>query len=123
MAPVPVTYTPAPDTDYTLHLYLTNGTCTCTCYRLVEMEHQVREVKLLEHTARCHDRSCSVPGCLAMRRLVVHTRECRRMKAVCPTCRTLLNISTNHASSCMDHRCPVPHCLALQHRRRQQGTA
>ncbi|XP_004845587.1 histone acetyltransferase p300-like [Heterocephalus glaber] len=80
-----------------------------------------RSIQSLIHARQCRDSTCSMPTCKKMKRVVEHTKNCRR-KAIggCPVCRQLIALCCYHAKRCQENNCPVPFCFRIKQKLRQQ---
>ncbi|XP_076841342.1 uncharacterized protein LOC143485693 isoform X2 [Brachyhypopomus gauderio] len=80
-----------------------------------------RCIQSLVHACQCHDANCSLPSCQKMKRVVQHTKRCRRKtKGGCPVCKQLIALCCYHAKHCQENKCPVPFCLNIKHKLRQR---
>ncbi|KAJ8345748.1 hypothetical protein SKAU_G00299410 [Synaphobranchus kaupii] len=79
-----------------------------------------RCIQSLGHACQCHNANCSLPSCQKMKRVVQHTKGCKR-KTNCPICKQLIALCCYHAKHCQEqNQCPVPFCLNIKHKLRQQ---
>uniref|UniRef100_A0A2D4L989 histone acetyltransferase n=1 Tax=Micrurus paraensis TaxID=1970185 RepID=A0A2D4L989_9SAUR len=75
----------------------------------------------LVHACQCHNANCSLPSCQKMKRVVQHTKGCKRKtNGGCPVCKQLIALCCYHAKNCQDNKCLVPFCLNIKHKLRQQ---
>ncbi|EMP41855.1 hypothetical protein UY3_00890 [Chelonia mydas] len=75
----------------------------------------------LVHACQCRNANCSLPSCQKMKRVVQHTKGCKRKtNGGCPICKQLIALCCYHAKHCQENKCPVPFCLNIKHKLRQQ---
>ncbi|QQP38249.1 CREB binding protein, partial [Caligus rogercresseyi] len=75
----------------------------------------------LVHACQCRDANCRLPSCAKMRRVVAHTKQCRRKtNGGCPVCKQLIALCCYHAKLCQEAKCPVPFCWNIKQKMRQQ---
>ncbi|XP_077412270.1 CREB binding protein b isoform X2 [Vanacampus margaritifer] len=80
-----------------------------------------RCIQSLVHACQCRNANCSLPSCQKMKRVVQHTKGCKRKtNGVCPVCKQLIALCCYHAKHCQENKCPVPFCLNIKHKLRQQ---
>ncbi|KAL7834019.1 hypothetical protein AOLI_G00289790 [Acnodon oligacanthus] len=80
-----------------------------------------RCIQSLLHACQCRNASCSLPSCQKMKRVVQHTKGCKRKtNGGCPVCRHLIALCCYHAKHCQENKCPVPFCLNIKHKFRLQ---
>uniref|UniRef100_A0A8C4NJB1 histone acetyltransferase n=1 Tax=Eptatretus burgeri TaxID=7764 RepID=A0A8C4NJB1_EPTBU len=80
-----------------------------------------RCIQSLVHACQCLNANCSLPSCLKMKRVVQHTRVCKRKtNGGCPICKQLIALCCFHAKHCQENKCPVPFCVNIKHKLRQQ---
>ena len=80
-----------------------------------------RCIQSLVHACQCRDANCRLPSCQKMKRVVAHTRSCKRKtNGGCPVCKQLIALCCYHAKHCQEAKCPVPFCLNIKHKLRQQ---
>ncbi|XP_033908960.1 CREB-binding protein-like isoform X1 [Acipenser ruthenus] len=80
-----------------------------------------RCIQSLVHACQCRNANCSQPSCLKMKRVVQHTKGCKRKtNGGCPVCKQLIALCCYHAKHCQENKCPVPFCLNIKHKLRQQ---
>ncbi|XP_035665032.1 uncharacterized protein LOC118408375 [Branchiostoma floridae] len=80
-----------------------------------------RCIQSLVHACQCRDTSCSQPRCQKMKRLVLHTKSCKRKaNGGCPICKQLIALCCYHAKHCQQQKCPVPFCVNIKHKLQQQ---
>ena len=61
-----------------------------------------RCIHSLVHACQCRDANCRLPSCQKMKRVVSHTRTCKRKKSSgCPVCKQLIALCCYHAKHCM----------------------
>jgi len=75
----------------------------------------------LLHASQCRDANCRLPACHKMKRVMAHTKQCRRRAtATCPICKQLIALCCYHAKRCMEGKCQVPFCIGIKQRLRMQ---
>ncbi|XP_074650502.1 histone lysine acetyltransferase CREBBP-like [Tubulanus polymorphus] len=80
-----------------------------------------RCIQSLVHACQCRDANCRLPSCQKMKRVVSHTKSCKRKtNGGCPICKQLIALCCYHAKHCQEAKCPVPFCLNIKHKLRQQ---
>ncbi|XP_057717345.1 CREB binding protein b isoform X1 [Corythoichthys intestinalis] len=80
-----------------------------------------RCIQSLVHACQCRNANCSLPSCQKMKRVVQHTKSCKRKtNGGCPVCKQLIALCCYHAKHCQENKCPVPFCLNIKHKLRQQ---
>ncbi|XP_048774287.1 CREB-binding protein-like isoform X2 [Ostrea edulis] len=80
-----------------------------------------RCIHSLVHACQCRDANCRLPSCQKMKRVVSHTKCCRKKtNGVCPICKQLIALCLYHAKHCTENKCQVPFCLQIKHKLRQQ---
>ncbi|MCJ8739495.1 hypothetical protein PDJAM_G00047830 [Pangasius djambal] len=80
-----------------------------------------RCIQSLVHACQCRNANCSLPSCQKMKRVVQHTKGCKRKtNGGCPVCKQLIALCCYHAKHCLENKCPVPFCLNIKHKLRQQ---
>lgn len=80
-----------------------------------------RCIQSLVHACQCRDANCRLPSCQKMKRVVTHTRSCKRKtNGGCPICKQLIALCCYHAKHCTETKCPVPFCLNIRQKLRQQ---
>ncbi|XP_067087813.1 uncharacterized protein [Osmerus mordax] len=80
-----------------------------------------RCIQSLVHACQCRNANCSLPSCQKMKRVVQHTKGCKRKTSGgCPICKQLIALCCYHAKHCQENKCPVPFCLNIKHKLRQQ---
>ena len=80
-----------------------------------------RCIEDLVHACQCRNANCSPPSCQKMKRVVQHTKVCKRKtNGGCPVCKQLIALCCYHAKHCQENKCPVPFCLNIKHKLRQQ---
>ncbi|XP_061536690.1 CREB-binding protein isoform X2 [Phycodurus eques] len=80
-----------------------------------------RCIQSLVHACQCRNANCSLPSCQKMKRVVQHTKCCKRKtNGGCPVCKQLIALCCYHAKNCQENKCPVPFCLNIKHKLRQQ---
>uniref|UniRef100_A0A1Y1MJM8 histone acetyltransferase n=1 Tax=Photinus pyralis TaxID=7054 RepID=A0A1Y1MJM8_PHOPY len=80
-----------------------------------------RCIQSLVHACQCRDANCRLPSCQKMKRVVTHTKVCKRKtNGGCPICKQLIALCCYHAKYCQETKCPVPFCSNIKHRLKQQ---
>ncbi|XP_061605507.1 CREB binding protein b isoform X3 [Phyllopteryx taeniolatus] len=80
-----------------------------------------RCIQSLVHACQCRNANCSLPSCQKMKRVVQHTKGCKRKtNGGCPVCKQLIALCCYHAKHCQENKCPVPFCPNIKHKLRQQ---
>ncbi|KAL1462231.1 hypothetical protein WDU94_014084, partial [Cyamophila willieti] len=65
-------------------------------------KHQIlRCIQSLTHAFNCRNANCQLPSCHKMKRVLQHTKICKRKeKGVCPICEKLQALCCYHAKYC-----------------------
>ncbi|XP_026544912.1 CREB-binding protein-like [Notechis scutatus] len=80
-----------------------------------------RCIQSLIHACQCRNANCSVPSCQKMKKVVQHTKRCKRkISGGCPVCKQLVALCCYHAKHCQENKCLVPLCLNIKRKLRQQ---
>ena len=80
-----------------------------------------RCIQSLVHACQCKDANCRLQSCHKMKRVVAHTKVCRKKtNSGCPICKQLIALCCYHAKHCNENKCQVPFCLQIKHKLRQQ---
>uniref|UniRef100_A0A3Q3B571 histone acetyltransferase n=1 Tax=Kryptolebias marmoratus TaxID=37003 RepID=A0A3Q3B571_KRYMA len=80
-----------------------------------------RCIQSLVHACQCRNANCALPSCQKMKRVVQHTKGCKRKtNGGCPVCKQLIALCCYHAKHCQENKCPVPFCLNIKQKLRQQ---
>lgn len=80
-----------------------------------------RCIQSLVHACQCRDANCRLPSCQKMKRVVAHTKLCKRKtNGGCPICKQLIALCCYHAKHCQEAKCPVPFCPNIKHKLKQQ---
>lgn len=80
-----------------------------------------RCIQSLVHACQCRDANCRLPSCQKMKRVVSHTKLCKRKtNGGCPICKQLIALCCYHAKHCQEAKCPVPFCPNIKHKLKQQ---
>ncbi|GMR55528.1 hypothetical protein PMAYCL1PPCAC_25723, partial [Pristionchus mayeri] len=58
----------------------------------------------LVHSSMCIDDNCGIVGCHMMKRVVAHTRVCKK-RVECPLCEQLIALCFYHAKRCQKEGC------------------
>ncbi|KAM9583677.1 histone lysine acetyltransferase CREBBP-like [Trichechus inunguis] len=80
-----------------------------------------RCIQSLVHACQCRNANCLLPSCQKMKRVVQHTKGCKRKTngSGCG-CKQLIALCCYHARHCQEKKCPVPFCLNIRQKLRQQ---
>ncbi|KAJ8981154.1 hypothetical protein NQ317_013819 [Molorchus minor] len=80
-----------------------------------------RCIQSLVHACQCRDANCRLPSCQKMKRVVQHTKVCKRKtNGGCPICKQLIALCCYHAKHCQETKCPVPFCSNIKYKLKQQ---
>lgn len=80
-----------------------------------------RCIQSLCHASQCRDANCHTSSCTKMKRVIQHTRLCRRKPSSnCPVCKQLIALCCYHAKNCTESKCCVPFCVQIRHKLHQQ---
>ena len=80
-----------------------------------------RCIQSLVHACQCRDANCRLASCQKMKRVMAHTRCCRRKtNGGCPVCKQLIALCCYHAKHCLETKCPVPFCITIKQKLQQQ---
>lgn len=80
-----------------------------------------RCIQSLVHACQCRDANCRLPSCQKMKRVVQHTKHCKRKThGGCPICKQLIALCCYHAKHCQEAKCLVPFCPNIKHKLKQQ---
>lgn len=80
-----------------------------------------RCIQSLVHGCQCRDANCRLPSCQRMKRVVMHTKNCKRKtNGGCPICKQLIALCCYHAKHCQETKCLVPFCSNIKHKIKQQ---
>lgn len=80
-----------------------------------------RCIQSLVHACQCRDANCRLPSCQKMKRVVQHTKICKRKtKGDCPICKQLIALCCYHAKHCQETKCSVPFCSSIKQKLKQQ---
>lgn len=83
-----------------------------------------RCIQSLVHACRCQEQQCRQPSCIKMKRVVAHTKVCKRKtNGGCPICKQLIALCCYHAKHCNEAKCLVPFCPNIKHKLKQQQLA
>ncbi|KAG5682698.1 hypothetical protein PVAND_012032 [Polypedilum vanderplanki] len=83
-----------------------------------------RCIQSLVHACQCRDANCRLPSCQKMKRVVTHTKNCKRKThGGCPICKQLIALCCYHAKHCKENKCLVPFCPNIKQKLRQQSLA
>ena len=80
-----------------------------------------RCIDSLVHATHCRNPSCTLASCMKMKRVVEHTKSCKRKgNNGCPICKQLIALCCYHAKHCRELECVVPYCRHIKTKFRQQ---
>lgn len=80
-----------------------------------------RCIQSLVHACQCRDANCRLMSCQKMKRVMAHTKLCKRKtNAGCPICKQLIALCCYHAKHCDEAKCPVPFCIAIKQKLHHQ---
>lgn len=80
-----------------------------------------RCIQSLVHACQCRDANCRLSSCQRMKRVVTHTKVCKRKtNGGCPICKQLIALCCYHAKHCLEGKCPVPFCSNIKYKIKQQ---
>ena len=81
-----------------------------------------RCVRSLVHASHCRDSTCQLASCARMKRVVKHTKICKRKTYPdgCQICQGLVHLCCYHAKHCLERECVVPFCRHVKHELRQR---
>ena len=100
-----------------LHAVSTEGTNNPVDAKRIKKESIQRCIQSLVHACRCKDEDCHLPSCAKMKKVVQHTRTCKKKKnGGCPICKQLIALCCYHSKHCDDDQCPVPFCPSIKQR-------
>lgn len=60
---------------------------------------------LLKHSCRCQDRTCKIPMCMKMKRVLTHTNICRQSNSNSLLCQEIATFCLNHSIVCTEKDC------------------
>jgi len=83
-----------------------------------------RCIQSLYHACQCRDINCRRPSCNKMKRVVQHSKRCKRKNFqnvgskgnACPICKQLIALCCYHAKHCEEAKCSVPYCVNIKTR-------
>uniref|UniRef100_A0A915L5B2 histone acetyltransferase n=1 Tax=Romanomermis culicivorax TaxID=13658 RepID=A0A915L5B2_ROMCU len=85
-------------------------------------ENLQRCIQSLVHSCQCRDANCRRLTCHKMKRVVQHTRQCkRRQNGPCLVCKQLIALCCYHAKHCQEQQCPVPFCPNIRQKLAEQA--
>uniref|UniRef100_A0A0N5B8J3 histone acetyltransferase n=1 Tax=Strongyloides papillosus TaxID=174720 RepID=A0A0N5B8J3_STREA len=80
-----------------------------------------RCIRSLVHACQCRESNCRRPTCQKMRKVVNHTKTCKkRHNASCSVCKQLIALCCYHAKHCNTNNCPVPFCTNIRAKLQEQ---
>ena len=72
-----------------------------------------RCIQSLVHARQCRDANCRLPSCHKMKRVVSHTKQCKRKtNGGCPICKQLIALCCYHAKLCQVSENPRPELIS-----------
>ncbi|XP_047263384.1 probable histone acetyltransferase HAC-like 1 isoform X2 [Capsicum annuum] len=76
---------------------------------------KVKLMGILVHASQCRVAPCSYSGCLKIRKLFQHARQCNvRVSGGCIFCRKTWSLLHWHSQTCQDSSCLVPRCKDMK---------
>ncbi|KAL9973125.1 hypothetical protein ACROYT_G019541 [Oculina patagonica] len=82
-----------------------------------------RCIQSLVHSTHCRDINCQHLSCVKMKRVLEHTKTCKRKTGGgCRICQELIHLCCYHAKHCQERECVVPFCRHIKRKLRQQHT-
>ena len=82
-----------------------------------------RCIQSLVHATHCREINCQHLSCAKMKRVVEHTKTCKRKTGGgCRICQELIHLCCYHAKHCLERECVVPFCRHIKLKLRQQQT-
>ena len=82
-----------------------------------------RCIQSLVHATHCRELNCQLTSCAKMKRVVEHTKTCKRKTGGgCRICQELIHLCCYHAKHCIERECVVPFCRHIKLKLRQQQT-
>ncbi|KAM0735886.1 Histone lysine acetyltransferase CREBBP [Formica fusca] len=80
-----------------------------------------RCIQSLVHACQCRDANCHLPSCCKMKRMIMHTKICKRKtNGCCRICKQLITLCCYHTKHCKETKCLVPSCSNIKHKIKQQ---
>ncbi|KAM9210289.1 histone lysine acetyltransferase CREBBP-like [Dugong dugon] len=80
-------------------------------------------IQLLVHACQCRSTNCWLLSCQKMKRVVQHTKGCKRKTSGgCPVCKQLIALCCYHAKHCQENKCSIPFCFNIKQKLCQQLT-
>ena len=86
-----------------------------------QLSAQERRLKIqrclqsLVHATHCRDSTCQLGSCSKMKRVVEHTKTCkRRTDRACRICVEVIHLCCYHAKYCLERKCVVPFCRHIK---------
>uniref|UniRef100_A0A915M387 histone acetyltransferase n=1 Tax=Meloidogyne javanica TaxID=6303 RepID=A0A915M387_MELJA len=76
-----------------------------------------RCITYLIHACTCRDVDCRTGMCHKMKRVIAHSKACKRRQFVganCAVCKQLIALCCYHAKPCKQAKCQVPFCLQIR---------
>lgn len=82
----------------------------------------LRYTQSLVHAGECFDPNCLFPSCQKLKRVVQHTKNCKRGNVGCSICKQIIALCCYHAKHCPDSQenCLVPFCPKIKDISKQQ---
>lgn len=76
-----------------------------------------RCIQSLVHATHCREINCQHLSCAKMKRVVEHTKTCKRKTGGgCRICQELIRLCCYHAKHCLERECVVPFCRHIKRR-------
>nr|CAD2176203.1 unnamed protein product [Meloidogyne enterolobii] len=82
-----------------------------------------RCITSLVHACTCQDVDCRFGMCFKMKRVIAHSKNCKRRQFVgadCAVCKQLIALCCCHAKHCKQAKCQVPFCLQIRQKMQEQ---
>uniref|UniRef100_A0A914I5F8 histone acetyltransferase n=1 Tax=Globodera rostochiensis TaxID=31243 RepID=A0A914I5F8_GLORO len=80
-------------------------------------------ISSLVHACTCRDANCRRGTCHKMKRVIQHTKTCKRRQSIgsnCAVCKQLIALCCYHAKHCTQTKCQVPFCLQIRAKLQEQ---
>ena len=74
-------------------------------FRHIQVKRRVCHSALLKHSCRCQDRTCQIPMCIKMKRVLTHTNMCQGKTAESMVCQEIATFCLNHTIVCTQKDC------------------
>lgn len=82
-------------------------------------------LQILDHVSICMNPRCDLQGCSKMKRMLSHTKECKKkMQSTCTLCKHFLHLCMIHSKNCRATPCRIYLCGLIKRRvaQRQRST-